>query len=89
MIYMIEDDEEDDRVTDKRQIRRALISVYDKTGLADLARGLHEAGVAIVSEPEDLLVALVPPRVEREAAAVEEEEIPVEAEVVGEPTSEE
>ena len=30
-------------------IRRALISVYDKTGLADLARGLHEAGVAIVS----------------------------------------
>ncbi|MCV7191593.1 bifunctional phosphoribosylaminoimidazolecarboxamide formyltransferase/IMP cyclohydrolase [Mycolicibacterium brumae] len=33
----------------KRQIRRALISVYDKTGLADLARGLHEAGVTIVS----------------------------------------
>jgi phosphoribosylaminoimidazolecarboxamide formyltransferase/IMP cyclohydrolase len=26
-----------------------LISVYDKTGLADLARGLHEAGVEIVS----------------------------------------
>jgi phosphoribosylaminoimidazolecarboxamide formyltransferase/IMP cyclohydrolase len=26
-----------------------LISVYDKTGLADLARGLHEAGVGIVS----------------------------------------
>lgn len=34
---------------DKRPIRRALISVYDKTGLADLARGLHEAGVTIVS----------------------------------------
>ncbi|MCT7657406.1 bifunctional phosphoribosylaminoimidazolecarboxamide formyltransferase/IMP cyclohydrolase [Mycobacterium deserti] len=33
----------------KRPIRRALISVYDKTGLAELARGLHEAGVAIVS----------------------------------------
>jgi len=28
---------------------RALISVYDKTGLADLARGLHEAGAEIVS----------------------------------------
>jgi phosphoribosylaminoimidazolecarboxamide formyltransferase/IMP cyclohydrolase len=33
----------------RRPVRRALISVYDKTGLADLARGLHEAGVAIVS----------------------------------------
>jgi phosphoribosylaminoimidazolecarboxamide formyltransferase / IMP cyclohydrolase len=33
----------------KRPIRRALVSVYDKTGLADLARGLHEAGVSIVS----------------------------------------
>lgn len=30
-------------------IRRALVSVYDKTGLADLARGLHAAGVALVS----------------------------------------
>lgn len=30
-------------------IRRALISVYDKTGIHDLARGLHEGGVAIVS----------------------------------------
>ena len=30
-------------------IRRALISVYDKTGLADLARGLHDDGVLIVS----------------------------------------
>jgi phosphoribosylaminoimidazolecarboxamide formyltransferase/IMP cyclohydrolase len=36
-------------MTDKRPVRRALISVYDKTGLAALARGLHEAGVAIVS----------------------------------------
>ncbi|MEB3023649.1 bifunctional phosphoribosylaminoimidazolecarboxamide formyltransferase/IMP cyclohydrolase [[Mycobacterium] crassicus] len=33
----------------KRPIRRALISVYDKTGLVDLAAGLHAAGVAIVS----------------------------------------
>jgi len=30
-------------------IRRALISVYDKTGLEDLALGLHAAGVALVS----------------------------------------
>ena len=30
-------------------MRRALVSVYDKTGLEELARGLHEAGVAIVS----------------------------------------
>ncbi|MEU0691184.1 bifunctional phosphoribosylaminoimidazolecarboxamide formyltransferase/IMP cyclohydrolase [Streptomyces uncialis] len=30
-------------------IRRALISVYDKTGLEDLARGLHGAGVELVS----------------------------------------
>jgi len=35
--------------SDKRPIRRALISVYDKTGLAELARGLHEAGVTLVS----------------------------------------
>lgn len=33
----------------RRPIRRALISVYDKTGLPELARGLHDAGVAIVS----------------------------------------
>lgn len=33
----------------KRPIRRALISVYDKSGLIPLARGLHEAGVVIVS----------------------------------------
>ncbi len=36
-------------MSEKKPIRRALISVYDKTGLAELARGLHEAGVAIVS----------------------------------------
>ena len=33
----------------KIAVRRALISVYDKTGLEDLARGLHDAGVEIVS----------------------------------------
>ena len=33
----------------RRRIRRALISVYDKTGLVPLAQGLHEAGVSIVS----------------------------------------
>ncbi len=33
----------------KRPIRRALISVYDKTGLVELASALHAAGVEIVS----------------------------------------
>jgi phosphoribosylaminoimidazolecarboxamide formyltransferase / IMP cyclohydrolase len=33
----------------RRPIRRALVSVYDKTGLEELARGLHERGVALVS----------------------------------------
>ena len=32
-----------------RPLRRALVSVYDKTGLEDLARDLHAAGVSIVS----------------------------------------
>ncbi|GGK64968.1 bifunctional phosphoribosylaminoimidazolecarboxamide formyltransferase/IMP cyclohydrolase [Ornithinimicrobium pekingense] len=35
--------------TDRRPVRRALVSVYDKTGLEELARGLHQAGVAVVS----------------------------------------
>ena len=30
-------------------ITRALVSVYDKSGLEELVRGLHEAGVALVS----------------------------------------
>ncbi|MDQ6642434.1 MAG: bifunctional phosphoribosylaminoimidazolecarboxamide formyltransferase/IMP cyclohydrolase [Actinomycetota bacterium] len=30
-------------------LQRALVSVYDKTGLEDLARGLHDAGVTLVS----------------------------------------
>ncbi|MHB1068149.1 MAG: bifunctional phosphoribosylaminoimidazolecarboxamide formyltransferase/IMP cyclohydrolase, partial [Candidatus Nanopelagicales bacterium] len=30
-------------------VRRALVSVHDKTGLEDLARGLVAAGVEIVS----------------------------------------
>lgn len=33
----------------RRPLRRALISVYDKTGLAELAQGLHAEGVSIVS----------------------------------------
>ncbi|MET7680156.1 bifunctional phosphoribosylaminoimidazolecarboxamide formyltransferase/IMP cyclohydrolase [Streptomyces sp. NPDC005423] len=35
--------------SNKRAIRRALVSVYDKTGLEELARGLHAAGVELVS----------------------------------------
>ena len=36
--------------TDARiPIKRALVSVYDKSGLEELVRGLHEAGVALVS----------------------------------------
>ncbi len=33
----------------KRPVRRALVSVYDKTGLEELAQGLHAAGVRLVS----------------------------------------
>ena len=33
----------------RRPVRRALISVYDKTGLTELAAALHEAGVELVS----------------------------------------
>jgi phosphoribosylaminoimidazolecarboxamide formyltransferase / IMP cyclohydrolase len=33
----------------RRPIRRALVSVYDKSGLPELARALHGAGVEIVS----------------------------------------
>ena len=36
-------------VGDVVPVRRALLSVYDKTGLEALAGGLHEAGVALVS----------------------------------------
>ena len=34
---------------DVRPVRRALVSVFDKTGLAELVQGLHEAGVQLVS----------------------------------------
>ncbi|WP_380167274.1 bifunctional phosphoribosylaminoimidazolecarboxamide formyltransferase/IMP cyclohydrolase [Jannaschia sp. R86511] len=34
---------------ERRPVRRALVSVYDKTGLEDLAARLHAAGVEIVS----------------------------------------
>jgi phosphoribosylaminoimidazolecarboxamide formyltransferase/IMP cyclohydrolase len=33
----------------RRSIKRALVSVYDKTGLEELAQGLHAAGVTLVS----------------------------------------
>ncbi len=33
----------------KVPVKRALVSVYDKTGLEELAQGLHAAGVALVS----------------------------------------
>ena len=36
----------------RTKIKRALLSVYDKTGLVDLAKGLHELGVEIVSSGE-------------------------------------
>jgi phosphoribosylaminoimidazolecarboxamide formyltransferase/IMP cyclohydrolase len=36
-------------MADKIAIKRALVSVYDKTGLEDLVRGLDAAGVALVS----------------------------------------
>ena len=35
--------------TDRIPLKRALISVYDKTGLEELVRGLHDSGVALVS----------------------------------------
>ncbi|MEX0913874.1 MAG: bifunctional phosphoribosylaminoimidazolecarboxamide formyltransferase/IMP cyclohydrolase, partial [Demequina sp.] len=39
-----------DSVTSERQpVQRALISVYDKTGVEELARGLADAGVEVVS----------------------------------------
>ncbi len=39
-----------DQGTDgRRTIRRALVSVFDKAGLLDLATGLHAAGVEVVS----------------------------------------
>ncbi|GAA2887934.1 bifunctional phosphoribosylaminoimidazolecarboxamide formyltransferase/IMP cyclohydrolase [Pseudonocardia halophobica] len=36
-------------MSERRPVKRALISVYDKAGLLDLATGLHAAGVEIVS----------------------------------------
>ncbi|MGO9079621.1 MAG: bifunctional phosphoribosylaminoimidazolecarboxamide formyltransferase/IMP cyclohydrolase [Streptosporangiaceae bacterium] len=50
----------------KVAIRRALVSVHDKTGLADLARALHESGIEIVSTGST-------------AAAVRAAEVPVTA----------
>ena len=39
----------DPQLIDQVPINRALVSVYDKTGLEELVRGLHDAGVALVS----------------------------------------
>ncbi|WP_194815942.1 bifunctional phosphoribosylaminoimidazolecarboxamide formyltransferase/IMP cyclohydrolase [Nocardia sp. XZ_19_385] len=36
-------------MSDRRPIKRALVSVYDKTGLIELATGLHAAGIELVS----------------------------------------
>ncbi|MCZ4556097.1 bifunctional phosphoribosylaminoimidazolecarboxamide formyltransferase/IMP cyclohydrolase [Rhodococcus maanshanensis] len=36
-------------MTERKAVRRALVSVYDKTGLVELATGLHKAGVELVS----------------------------------------
>jgi len=36
-------------VLDRISVGRALVSVYDKTGLEELVRGLHDAGVELVS----------------------------------------
>ncbi|WP_412033866.1 bifunctional phosphoribosylaminoimidazolecarboxamide formyltransferase/IMP cyclohydrolase [Nocardioides marmotae] len=38
-----------DQALDQVPVKRALVSVYDKTGLDDLVRGLHDAGVTLVS----------------------------------------
>src|SRR5699024_12433410 len=36
-------------VSERRPIRRALVSVFDKSGLEDLVRGLADSGVELVS----------------------------------------
>lgn len=36
-------------MSDRKAVSRALVSVYDKTGLIELATGLHGAGVELVS----------------------------------------
>ncbi len=38
-----------DPVRDRVPIKRALVSVYDKSGLEELVQGLHDAGVELVS----------------------------------------
>ncbi|RVW02956.1 bifunctional phosphoribosylaminoimidazolecarboxamide formyltransferase/IMP cyclohydrolase [Rhodococcus xishaensis] len=36
-------------MSERKAVRRALVSVYDKNGLVELATGLHQAGVELVS----------------------------------------
>jgi phosphoribosylaminoimidazolecarboxamide formyltransferase / IMP cyclohydrolase len=40
---------QDTKPEQRSAIKRALVSVYDKSGLEDLVRGLHDAGVELVS----------------------------------------
>lgn len=44
----------------RKPIKRALVSVYDKTGLEELAKGLHEAGVESSLPAPLLAVSLMP-----------------------------
>ena len=44
-------------MSDRRPVRRALVSVYDKTGLEDLVRGLADAGFMRPEVLEDVVVA--------------------------------
>jgi phosphoribosylaminoimidazolecarboxamide formyltransferase/IMP cyclohydrolase len=39
----------DPHADQRRALKRALVSVYDKSGLEELVRGLHDAGVELVS----------------------------------------
>ena len=51
-------------MSDRIPLKRALVSVFDKTGLEDLVRGLHEVGVELVSTggSAQLIAALGSPR---------------------------
>ncbi|MFJ4652764.1 bifunctional phosphoribosylaminoimidazolecarboxamide formyltransferase/IMP cyclohydrolase [Nocardia sp. NPDC088792] len=46
---MSERSERQSGTAERKPIKRALVSVYDKTGLIELATGLHQAGVELVS----------------------------------------
>ena len=42
-------------MTDRQPLRRALLSVSDKTGLIELAQALHDRGVALLSTGGNLI----------------------------------